>query len=480
MSIILCQSLNTTLELTGLQYMETNTVAIIGPQTSGMAHILSHLANELHIPMLSFTALDPSLSSLQYPYFIQTAPNDLYQMTAIADMVSYFGYREVVTIFTDDEQSRGSIIALGDKLAERRCKISYKAVLPPEALATPSEIMNALIEVSMMESRVIVVHAYSVIGLQVFDLAYKLGMMGKGYVWIATAWLSTVLDSLPVSVATAKSIQGALALRPHTVDSKRKEEFLSRWNKLSNGSIGFNPYGLFAYDTVWMIANAVKTFLDHGGTISFSNNSNLSGLGGGTLNLGALSTFDGGSQLLHNILQTNMTGLAGQVAFELAYKSLIRPAFDILNIVGRSYKQIGYWSNYSGLSIVPPEVLYTKAPNHSSSSQQLDHVVWPGQTTDKPRGWVFPNNGRKLRIGIPYRASFKAFVSKDENTSEIHGYCIDVFLAAINLLPYAVPYKFVLYGDGQKNPSYAELVRLMTSNVSEVVDTISSEINEGT
>ncbi|KAH6804275.1 glutamate receptor 2 [Perilla frutescens var. frutescens] len=453
----------------GLEYMETNTVAIIGPQTSGMAHILSHLANELHVPMLSFTALDPSLSSLQYPYFIQTAPNDLFQMTAVADMISYFGYREVVTIYTDDEQSRGSIIALGDQLAERRCKISYKAVLPPEALATRTEIMNELVEVSMMESRVIVVHAYSVIGLQVFELAYKLGMMGKGYVWIATAWLSTVLDSKPLPGNSAISIQGALALRPHTADSKRKNEFLSKWNKLSNDSIGFNPYGLYAYDTVWMIANAVKTFLDHGGTISFSNNSNLSGLGGGTLNLGALSTFDGGSQLLRNILQTNMTGLTGRIGFDLANKSLIRPAFDILNVVGRSYKQIGYWSNYSGLSVVPPEVLYTKAPNRSSSSQRLDLVVWPGQMTDKPRGWVFPHNGRQLRIGVPNRVSYKAFVSKDEITNAIQGYCIDVFLAAINLLPYAVPHKFVLYGDGHKNPSYAELVRLITSNVYDAV-----------
>lgn len=453
------------LKTTGLQYMETNTVAVIGPQVSSMAHIISHLANELHVPMMSFTALDPSLWSLQYPYFIQTAPNDLFQMTAIADMISYFGYREVIAIYTDDEQSRGSMIALGDKLEERRCRISYKALLSPETKATRSEIASELIKVSMMEPRVIVVHSYAVIGLQVFDLAHKLRMMEKGYVWIATAWLSTVLDSTPVSGKTLKSIQGALTLRPHTPDSKRKRAFLSRWSKISNGSIGLNPYGLYAYDTVWMIANAVKVFLDRGGEITFSNNSNLYGLGGGTLNLGALSTFDGGSQLLQIILQTNMTGLTGQIAFN-ADKSVIRPAFDILNVVDKGYKQIGYWSNYSGLSVDPPEVLYAKEPNRSSSNQQLDGVVWPGQTTVKPRGWVFPNNGKKLRIGVPNRVSYKAVVSKDENSSEIHGFCIDVFLAAIKLLPYAVPHRFILFGDGIKNPSYSELVRMITSNVS--------------
>ncbi|PIN07125.1 Glutamate-gated kainate-type ion channel receptor subunit GluR5 [Handroanthus impetiginosus] len=454
----------------GLQFMETNTVAIIGPQSSGMAHILSQLANELHVPMLSFTALDPSLASLQYPFFIQTAPNDLFQMTAIADMISYFGYRQVVVVYPDDVQNRGSIIALGEKLAERRCRIAYKALLSPEALATSDQIMNELVKVSMMESRVIIVHAYAAIGLEVFRVASRLSMMDRGYVWIATAWLSTVLDSTSVHGETAKSIQGVLTFRPHTPHSEKKDAFLSRWDKLSNGSINLNPYGLYAYDTVWMIANALKVYMDDGGIISFSNeSSNLkNGFGGGPLSLGSLSRFDGGKQLLNNILRTNATGLTGQIAFDLD-KFVIHPAFDILNVVGRGYKQIGYWSNYSGLSVVPPETLYSKPPNHSSSNQQLRSVLWPGITTSKPRGWVFPRNGMKLRIGIPNRVSYKAFVSKDDNTNEIHGYCTDVFLTAINLLPYAVPYEFILYGDKHENPSYTELINLITSNVFDAV-----------
>ncbi|XP_073120860.1 glutamate receptor 3.2-like isoform X2 [Henckelia pumila] len=447
----------------GLQYMATGIVAVIGPQTSGMAHILSHLTNELHVPMLSFTALDPSLSSLQYPYFVQTAPNDLYQMTTIADMVSYFDYKEVVVIYTDDDQSRGSMVALGDKLAERLCRITYKAVLSPETLATREEIMNELVKISLIESRVVVVHAFAAVGRMVFDLAHSQRMMEKGYVWIATAWLSTVLDSKPVSGESAKTIEGVLTLRPYTPDSTRKRAFLSRWKNLSNGSIGLNPYGLYAYDTVLMIANAVGEFLERGGNISFSDNPILSSMGR-SLNIGALHTFDEGEQILANILQTNMYGLTGPIAFQ-PDKSMIRPAFDILNVIGEGYKHIGYWSNYSGLSIVPPEILYKKAPNRSSASQKLASVVWPGRTTVKPHGWVLPHYGRPLRIGIPDRVGYKEFVSKDEKTNEIHGYCIDVFLAAVQLLPYALSYEFIPFGDRHKNPSYTELVNLIKTGV---------------
>ncbi|KAG4110575.1 hypothetical protein ERO13_D13G057200v2 [Gossypium hirsutum] len=419
-----------------LQFMETDTVAIIGPQSSVMAHVLSHLANELHVPLLSFTALDPGLSPLQYPFFVQTAPNDEFQMIAIAEM-----------------------------LAERRCRISYKATLPPDPMAKRSDVLRELAKIQMMESRVIVLNTFSKTGLLVFEVAKSLGMMEKGYVWIASTWLSTVLDSTsPLKPETANSIRGALTLRPHTADSKRKRDFISRWNQLSNGSIGLNPYGLFAYDTVWMIARAVKLLFDQGGNISFSNDERLISLTGMDLNLSALSIFDGGKQLLKNVIETKMTGLTGPVRFNQD-RFLINPSYDIINTVETGYRQVGYWSNHSGLSIVPPETLYGKKPNRSSSNQHLDSVVWPGGETIKPRGWVFPNNGRELRIVVPNRVSYRDFVSVVNGTNKVQGYCIDVFLAAIKLMPYAVPYRFIPYGNGHENPSYYELVSKIAAGV---------------
>ncbi|KAH7518243.1 hypothetical protein FEM48_Zijuj09G0150700 [Ziziphus jujuba var. spinosa] len=447
-----------------LRYMGSDTVAIIGPQNSVMAHVLSHLANELHVPLLSFTALDPSLTPLQYPYFVQTAPNDQYQMAAIAEMVSYFGWSEVIAIFSDDDQSRNGVTSLGDRLAERGCKISYKAALPPDPKATRNEVKDQLVKIRLMESRIIVLHTFSKTGLKVFDVAQELGMMEKGYVWIASSWLSTVLDSTsPVSPKIANSIEGALTLRPHTPNSKRKRDFISRWDKLSNGTIGLNPYGLYAYDTVWALAHALRLLLDKGVNISFSKYTNSGNLdAGGTMNLEELSIFDAGEQLLKNILATNMAGLTGPLRFR-PDRAIINPAFEIINVIGNEYKKIGYWTNYSGLSVVSPETLYAKPPNRSVSNQHLDNVIWPGGTTDKPRGWVFPNNGEKLRIGVPYRVSYRDFISQVNGTDVVQGYCIDVFLAAIKLLPYAVPYKFILFGDGQQNPNYQDLANMVAS-----------------
>ncbi|MFS7988618.1 putative periplasmic binding protein-like I [Helianthus anomalus] len=73
--------------------MNVDFVAVTGPYGSVMAHALSNVANEFHVPFLPFPALDPSLSPLQYPYFIQTTPNDLFLMNAISEMIRYFSYR---------------------------------------------------------------------------------------------------------------------------------------------------------------------------------------------------------------------------------------------------------------------------------------------------------------------------------------------------------------------------------------------------
>ncbi|KAK4749776.1 hypothetical protein SAY87_027225 [Trapa incisa] len=446
-----------------LQLIEDDVVLAIGPQSSGIAHIISHVVNELHVPLLSFGATDPTLNSLQYPYFIRTTQNDYFQMHAVADIVEYFGWREVIAIFVDDDYGRGGISVLGDALAEQRSKVAYKAAFPPGA--TESEIKDLLVEVNLMESRVYVVHVNPDSGLDVFSAARYLGMMGSGYVWIATDWLPSVLDStLQADPEKMNSLQGVITLRHHTPDSDLKKSFLSHWNGLKyKGSPRPNSYALYAYDSVLLAARALHTFLSEGGNISFSKDPKLESRSTTVLRPTSLHIFDGGQQLLETILKANFTGLSGQFQFDPA-KNLVRAAFDVLNIVGTSSRRIGYWSNYSGLSVISPETLYQKPPNTSTSNQNLNGVIWPGEGTARPRGWVFPNNGKPLRIGVPNRVSYKKFVARDKNPPGVKGYCIDVFEAALSLLPYPVPHTYILYGDGISNPVYNDLVYQVAQN----------------
>ncbi|KAG6484310.1 glutamate receptor 3.4-like isoform X1 [Zingiber officinale] len=448
-----------------LQLLEKKVVSIIGPQSSGIAHVISHAVNELHVPLLTFAATDPTLSSLQYPYLIRTTQSDYFQMKGIANLISNYGWREVIAIFVDDDYGRGGITALDDALATKSSKISYKAAFPPHADA--NMINDLLVKVNLMESRIYVVHVNPDSGLRVFSLAKSLGMMASGYVWIASDWLASVLDSTyPPNSDTMNLIQGVIVLRQHTADSDLKTTFMTRWSQMvrsGNASSSLNTYSLYAYDSVWLLAHAIDQFLEDGETVSFSDDPRLHDANGSSLHLTSLKYFDGGEQLLKKLQLTNFTGVTGQVQFD-PEGNLIHPAYEILNIGGTGLRTLGFWSNYSGLSVVAPEVLYRKSPNISTSNQRLYNAIWPGETTIKPRGWVFPNNGKQILIGVPYRTSYKEFVSKDSNPDGVKGYCIDVFKAAINLLPYPVPYSFILFGDGIKNPSYNDLIEKVYEN----------------
>ncbi|KAL9663361.1 hypothetical protein QQ045_018747 [Rhodiola kirilowii] len=449
-----------------LKFMETDTVAIIGAESSVTAHIISHIANELKVPLLSYSATDPTLSSLQYPFFVLTAQSDLFQMEAIATIVDHYEWREVVAIYTDDDNGRNGIDVLGDKLAEKRCKIRYKAALRPDM--KKDDITNALAKVALVSSRVLIVHVPIGSGLLVFDVAHVLKMMGNGYVWIATSWLSTILDTNRYSLPL-KALQGVITLRMHSQDSKLKRDLISRWSNLTGseshgGHLGLNMYGLYAYDTVWLLAHALNAFFNEGGNVSFANTGSLNQAGSTILHLDALSIFNDGDLLLKKIEEINMTGINGPISFTKD-RYLLDPAFEVLNVIGTGYRKIGYWSNHSGLSVVPPETPYGKETNLSGSTEQLYSVIWPGETKEKPRGWVFPNNGKELIIGVPNRASFREFISEIDGTELFKGYCMDVFTAALKLMPYPVPYKLLPFGDGKENPSCTDLVRLIKTGV---------------
>ncbi|CAD6338645.1 unnamed protein product [Miscanthus lutarioriparius] len=426
---------------------------------------LNLLAQDTNCSGFLGTIEDPTLSASEYPYFIRTTISDYFQMNAIASIVDYYQWKEVTAIFVDDDYGRGGVSALGDALAAKRARISYKAAIPPNS--NTDVVNDVLFKANMMESRVMVVHVNPDTGMRIFSVANKLQMMASGYVWIVTDWLAAVLDSSTSRDRKDMShLQGLIVLRHHTPESDAKNKFISKWNNAArNRSItsGLNSYGFYAYDSVWVVARGIDQFLNSGQQINFSTDPMLHDSNGSTLHLSTLKIFDGGEQMLQQLLLTNFTGLTGPVQFN-SDRNLVYPAYDILNIGGSSSRLIGYWSNYSGLSVAAPEILYQRPPNTSSLAQRLYNVVWPGDSTTTPKGWVFPNNGQPLRVGVPMKPSFKELVAGGKGPDNVTGYCIDIFNAAIKLLPYPVPCQFITIGDGRKNPNYDDIINMVAAN----------------
>ncbi|KAG2298900.1 hypothetical protein Bca4012_010453 [Brassica carinata] len=155
-----------------------------------------------------------------------------------------------------------------------------------------------------------------------------------------------------------------------------KRQFKERWKS------GVNSYALYAYDSVWLIARALDVFFRENNNITFSNDQSLHKTSDSSIQL-SLSVFNEGEKLLNIILGRNHTGVTGQIQFD-SERNRVNPAYKVLNIEGSGPRRVGYWSNHSG------------------------------EVTKPPRGWVFPNNGKPLKIAVPNRMSYKDYVSKDK------------------------------------------------------------------
>ncbi|PON83854.1 Ionotropic glutamate receptor [Trema orientale] len=447
------------------QVLEDKVLAIIGPQSSSIGHILSEIANGLQVPLLSYAATDPTLSALQFPFFLRTTHSDAYQMAAMADLVDFYGWKQVITVFVDNEYGRNGISALEDELEKKMVKIAYKLALPVNFdVNNITELLNSS---KLFGPRVYVVHVDTDPSLKIFKVAESLNMMTSNYVWLATDWLSSTIDSFsPMARTSLGSLHGVVSLRQHTLESSRKQAFLSRWKKMQQtGSANseLNVYGLYAYDTVWAVAYAIDRFIHEHGNISFSFDDELRSIKTTEIQLSKLRVFDGGPILRSKLLETNFTGLTGRVRFN-SDRNIISSGYDIINIDKMEIRRVGFWSKVTGFSVSPPETLKVKQNSYSQLDQKLNNVTWPGGETETPRGWVIAVNEKPLRIVVPNRTSFIEFVTEYDH-HDVRGYCIDIFIEARKLIPYDVPYRFEPFGDGHSNPKYDQLVKMVADDI---------------
>lgn len=417
--------------------IEKEVVAIIGPQSSAIAHMIAHISTAFQIPLISYAATDPSLSSLQFPYFLRTAPSDSSQMIVISDIIDLYGWKEIIAVFEDTDYGRNGVIGLGDELVKKMSTISYKLPLSPQYnLGEISDVLNMS---KSFGPRVYVVHISPDPKLRFFEIAKKLDMISADYVWIATDWLTSTLDSLPSDKNSLHSIQGVVTLRPRIPTTLKKKAFFSRWRKVQPYS-RLTAYGLYAYDSVWLVAYAIDKLVKEKGGITFSSTQKL--------HLEKFKTFDGGEALMELLSTSNFTGLTGNLA---------GTEYEILNVAKNGSVKVGYWSNRTGLSL--------QSHNSPTQEQKLDQIIWPGGIVERPRGWVVATTGKPLRIGFPKRISFHDFVTENNDSHSAKGYCIDLFLEVLKLVPYEVPHRFISFGNGLKNPSYDELVRMVADDV---------------
>ncbi|RRT60085.1 hypothetical protein B296_00042669 [Ensete ventricosum] len=406
--------------------------AIIGPTTSTEADFVIQIGNKTQVPVLSFSASSPALSSAHTPYFVRTTTNDSSQVGAIATVTQYFGWRQAVPVYEDSEYGAGIVPFLIDALQAVDARVPYRSVIPTEA--TTDQLDKELYKLMTMQTRVFVVHMLPALGARFFRRAHQLGMMDDGYVWITTDGITDVLDLFDQRTV-AEAMQGVIGVRPYMNRSEEIDDFTVRFKrKFRQDNPPLEPtdptvFQLWAYDTAHAVAMAVEKAVP--ARTAFQSQQS----GNNSTDLGRLGVSQTGPALLEAIMGTRFRGLAGE--FQLVDGQLQSSAFEIVNVNGKSGRTIGFWTPGKGIS----------RGLESTNDTSLRSVIWPGEPKDVPKGWEMPTDGTKLRIAVPVKHGFDQFVKVTTdpatNRTTVTGYCIDVFEAVMDSLPYAVPFEYI-------------------------------------
>ncbi|CAL5088248.1 unnamed protein product [Urochloa decumbens] len=427
--------------------------AIIGPQKSSEAAFISKLGSIKQVPVVSFTATSPALTYNSMPYFVRATLNDSVQVNSIVSLIKAYGWREVVMIYDDTDYGRGILPHLVDALQQIDAHVPYRSVIPLSA--TSEYIKQELYKLIAMQTRVFIVHMSSTRASVIFTKAKEIGMMNKGFVWIITDGVANIIDSLSPSVI--ETMNGVIGIRFHVPKSQELDtSFLIRWNRMYQQS---NPnklqvnklsiFGLWAYDTIWALAQAAEKVGVSGNNKRLQSSKNCT-------SLDALPVSTNGPELLNEIIQNKFIGLSGN--FDLTNRQLPVSALQIINVVGGSCRHIGFWTLKNGLSRQ-----LKQNGSEITGSDSLNPVIWPGESTEIPRGWEIPSSGIKLRVGVPSSAYPEfAKTSKDPftNATRASGLSVDIFQEVVKRLPFALNYEYHAFDtiDATSSRSYTDFV----------------------
>ncbi|KAK0571500.1 hypothetical protein LWI29_017164 [Acer saccharum] len=433
--------------------------AIIGPETSMQTNFVIDLGNKSQVPILSFSATNPSLtSSIKTPYFFRGITNDYSQVGAITALIQAFGWREAVPIYVDNEFGQGMIPYLTDSLQAIDTRVPYRSVISP--MASDDQIVEELYKLMTMQTRVFIVHMLPSLGSRIFAKAKQIGMMEEGFVWIVTDGLADFFNTLEQSVID--SMQGVLGVRPYVPRTKKLENFRVRWKRKfqqENPDIvdaKLNIFGLLAYDVTVALAMAVEK--SDVGNFRFDKqiSNNVS------TDLEAIGVSENGPNLVKALSSTRFRGLTGDYSFvDGQLQSL---AFQIVNVNGYGTRGIGFWIPEKKVLMKKLMTSSTSNNNNSASKPNLGPIIWPGDSTSVPKGWEISTNQKKLHIGVPKKSGFTEFVKVEfdstTNRSTVTGYCIDVFEAVMKTLPYAVTYEYIPFElpNGTSAGTYDDLI----------------------
>ncbi|KAJ9565105.1 hypothetical protein OSB04_001071 [Centaurea solstitialis] len=375
---------------------KTKVQAIIGSDSTTESKLMAVLGDEARIPILS---LSPTPSSHNHPYFLQIAHDETIQFKGIAAMAESFGWKSLIVVCEDTDNGRDMATFMINVLREKSISVIYRSFILTSA--SNEVVQEELQKLSIMQTKIFVLHASPSLASCLLLNAKDLGMMDEGYKWIITSKTMDFINSMDDGVM--ESMQGAVGFRSYIPQSRDLHKFTWRWRKEYDGK-DMNAYGIWAYDAVSALAISVERMQADKSKYTETSGSSQKG-----------------TALLNQMLRISFQGLGG--VFHFRKRRVAAHVLEIINVIGKRKHRVGFWTK---------ETSFTKKigkPN-SFSYDGLKAIIWPGGVPSHSMRL----SSKNLRIVVPVncrsRRLFHVNNDAENNSTIVSGFCAEVFLAA--------------------------------------------------
>nr|GEV99412.1 glutamate receptor 2.7-like [Tanacetum cinerariifolium] len=371
---------------------------ILGLQTLEEVLAVGEIGGEAQIQTFFLLDLVSQWALDRLPLLVQASPSQFAQMKAFVSILGSYGWSRFAFIYEDVNSSSAQVIPhLIEAIKETDVEISN--IVKLSHFASSFSLLEEHERNNTEQCKVFLVHASLGTGIRLFQNSKTIGMMEKGYVWITTNLITDLLHT--VDSSTFSMMEGVVGLGSFFLDTSSSfHEFSTKFQtnfKMQYPEEEKNTPGIFAvqpYDATWIVALALSE-------------RNMSG-----------------QKLLDMVSSITLIGISGEVK-HINWKQAPSGMFQIINIIGKYYREVRFWPEGLGFS----EVIDDRA-TYDTSLGNLGHIFWPGRPLDAPRGWAIPTSVKPLRV------------------------------EAVKCLPYHVPYEF--YPFTEKYDDLVEQVYLKT------------------
>ncbi|XP_077488290.1 metabotropic glutamate receptor 5-like isoform X2 [Amblyomma americanum] len=210
---------------------DKNLVAVVGSLLEGGADDVHSLLSLFRIPLVSyaFAGQEPELSSL-LGYFVSVAPwSEPVMARAMADLVTYFNWTYVSTVFTSDASNEAALTKfMAVSKIQGVCIAQFLAL---SAGASDQEYREAVDNLRKVESgRVVVCFCTSVTVAGLFTAIRDSNSTGRFTLVVSDAWMANknLLQGLEEQAA------GSLTFRIHVEPDKEFEAYYTSLNPTTN------------------------------------------------------------------------------------------------------------------------------------------------------------------------------------------------------------------------------------------------------